>query len=200
LGKIILPSLVCLVLGSIPFALADEGVVPPLSVSRPFPSHGTVRMRLMSGDYSIRAASTDEIHVTGTAQNPSDSGRLKAEIRIQGTEATVVTDGPDNDAHFTIEVPRHSNLLIRLTAGDISITRIEGDLDVSSYAGDVNVEVSRASDYRLVDASVYAGDLNAPAFGTSKGGLFRSFRWTGSGTYKLHVHLGAGDLNLTQGE
>ena len=33
-------------------------------------------------------------------------------------------------------------------------------------------------------------------FGETKDGLFRSFEKTGTGHYRLHAHVGAGDLNL----
>jgi hypothetical protein len=39
--------------------------------------------------------------------------------------------------------------------------------------------------------------LNAPAFGVSKGGLFRSFqRESLGGRYRLHADVGAGDIVL----
>ena len=56
--------------------------------------------------------------------------------------------------------------------------------------------VGKADDYGHVDASVNAGDLDAEPFGVSKGGLFRSFDKHGSGKYRLHAHVGAGDLVL----
>jgi hypothetical protein len=157
-------------------------------------------MRLTGGDYSIRSASTDQIHVVGTVDYPGNSKSLGADIEIRNTEASITTHGPHTNTHFTIEVPRRCNLLIRLQAGDIRVERIEGDLDISSHAGDVNVEVLSISNYRSVDASVYAGDLNASAFGASTGGLFRSVHWSGSGVYKLRAHLGAGELNLESAE
>jgi hypothetical protein len=186
----------CAALVYAPLAFADDGPDAPLSVTRQFPSRGTIQMHLTGGDYSVRCAGADQIHVTATTDYPNNQKRLGADVEIRGTQASITTTGPHNNTHFTIEVPCQSNLLIRLQAGDIQVERIEGDLDIASHAGDVNVEVPRASDYRSVDASVYAGDLNAPAFGASTGGLFRSLHWTGSGVYKLRAHLGAGDLNL----
>lgn len=190
----------CTALGCAPFTFADDGPDAPLTITRQFPSHGTIQMQLTGGDYSIRSAATDQIHIIGTADYPGNQKRLRAEVEVRGTEATITTNGPHNNTHFTIEVPRHSNLLIRLQAGDIQIERIEGDLDITSHAGDVNIKVPRASDYHSVDASVYAGDLNAPAFGASTGGLFRFVHWSGSGVYKLRAHLGAGELNLESAE
>ena len=117
-------------------------------------------MNLAGGDYSICAAATDEIRVIGEAEYPADPARLEADIVIRGSQAAITTRGPHMDTHFTIAVPRHSNLLIRLEAGSIQIERVEGDLDINSHAGGVHLRVPRASDYRSVNASVYAGDLN----------------------------------------
>ncbi len=200
MGKTTPAFLLYALLASVPFTMADDGPTTPLSISRQFPSHGTIHMNLTGGDYSICAAATDEIHVMATAEYPADPGRLQADIVIRGSQATIVTGGPHINTHFTIAVPRRSNLLIRLEAGTIQIEKIEGNLDVNNHAGDVYVRLARASDYRSVDASVYAGDLNAPAFGTSKSGMFRSIHWTGSGAYRLRAHLGAGELNLEAAE
>ncbi len=195
--KNIAPGLLLYIaLGITGVAFADDGPTPPLSTTRQFSAGGTIHMDLSAGDYSIRPASEEQIHVTGTCRNPEDETRLRAEIRIQRGEAKISTGGPHNNTHFTIEVPRHSNLVIRLSAGNLEIGKIDGDLDVSSHAGDVNIEVGPSTEYRQVEASVYAGDVTAPEFGESKSGLFRSVHWSGSGTHKINAHVGAGDLNL----
>jgi hypothetical protein len=48
----------------------------------------------------------------------------------------------------------------------------------------------------MVEASVTSGGLKAPPFGENHGGLFRSFEKSGNGKYRLHAHVGAGDLTL----
>ena len=83
-----------------------------------------------------------------------------------------------------------------LTAGDLTVDGIEGNKDIESHAGDLTIDVGRAEDYSHVDAALWAGDLEAPPFNVSKGGLFRSFDWKGGGAYTLHAHLKAGDLRL----
>ena len=196
--KAFLGLTLCVMLSCAVVFLADDGptLSSPLSAIRQFTSGGTIHMDLSAGDYSIRAANDEQIRVTGTCRDPDQQARMRADITIKNGVATVVTGGPHNNSHFTIEVPRRSNLVVRLSAGDLQIEKIEGDLDISSHAGDVNIEVGRASDYRSVTASVYAGDVNAPAFGDGKSGLFRSIRWSGPGTHKIYAHVGAGDLNL----
>lgn len=198
--KTVVGPLLFFAIGFASLALADDGPTPPLSTTRQFNSGGTIQMDLSAGDYSIHTGIGNQIHVTGTSQDPDAGPRMRADIRIQGTEAKIITGGPHNNSHFTIEVPERSNLIIRLSAGNLEIGKINGDLDVSSHAGDVNIEVGNKTDYRSVNASVYAGDVTAPAFGDSQSGLFRSLHWSGSGTHKIYAHVGAGDLNLQSGK
>jgi len=47
-----------------------------------------------------------------------------------------------------------------------------------------------------VDASVYAGEVDAEAFGDNNGGLFRSSSKTAEGPNHLHAHVGSGQLAL----
>jgi hypothetical protein len=87
-------------------------------------------------------------------------------------------------------------LFVRMPAGELTLEGISGDKDVEMHAGELTISVGNASDYSFVDASVYTGDLEGAPFGESHGGLFRSFHKTGNGRYKLHAHVGAGQLTL----
>jgi len=111
-----------------------------------------------------------------------------ADLRIFG--------GPKNNLEVTIEIPSSAMLFIRMSAGDLSVEGVSGDKDVELYAGDLTISVGDAADYGHVDASVLSGDLEAAPFHESHGGLFRSFEKHGAGKYRLHAHVGAGDLTL----
>ena len=116
---------------------------------------------------------------------------------MQASRATVRTETPWKDGPtIRIELPRRTNLIVRLTAGDLKISGIEGSKDVSARAGDVSIDVGPREQYRYVKASVTVGDLTADAFNVNQDGLFRSFEWTGKGQYELRAHLMAGDLKL----
>jgi hypothetical protein len=93
-------------------------------------------------------------------------------------------------------LPAHTDLDLRMTAGDLTIAGIEGNKDVRLRAGNLTIEVADAAQYGTVSASVTAGDLSASPFGVSKGGLFRSFTHAGRGRYDLKARLWAGDLRL----
>jgi hypothetical protein len=165
-------------------------------VDKPFPRAGTIKMRLAAGDYRIAGRPDERIRVGWRADRPEDAAHLKADAAIRGNSAVVATSGFRNGIHFTIEVPSRSDLEIDLTAGDLDVRGIEGSKRVESWAGDLSIDIGQPEQYRVVEASVRAGDLSAMPFKVSKGGLFRSFNWTGKGPYSLKVKLFAGDLTL----
>ena len=166
-----------------------------------FANGGTVRLMLASGDYTVRAGTSDRIFVSWKAENSRYTRDMK-NIRVKaaalaGNAATIRTEGPAKHARVTIEVPPKTNLYLRMRAGDVKIEGIEGDKDIHMTAGDLTIEVAPAA-YSSVHASVKVGDLKARPLGISKDGLGNSFRWSGAGKYKLDATLFAGDLTLSQ--
>jgi hypothetical protein len=161
-----------------------------------FVSGGRVKIKLESGEYKILPSTDNQLRVTWYGDSVERS-HVRVAIRTDDKAAEIVVkDTPQHDFHATIEIPPKTDLYLRLTAGDLSIAGITGSKDVESRAGDVRIDVGNPEDYSRVDASVTAGDLNAQPFRVSKGGLFRSFKWHGPGSYSLHAHLLAGDLTL----
>ena len=162
-----------------------------------FASGGRLRMYLRSGDFHIVGNDDNKItvRVTGRSVYKADDVRVRLEGSERAAELTV-SGGPKNDLEVTIEIPRKTGLFVRMTAGDLDFRNVVGDKDAELHAGDMTIEVGNPSDYSHVEASVYAGDLDASPFGETHGGLFRSFHRQGNGRYYLHAHIGAGDLTL----
>jgi hypothetical protein len=178
---------------------ASIGAQPPsngIPVDKPFPKAGTIRMSLAAGDYRISGRGEERIRVSWRADQREQGANIKATADIRGNTAVVTTGGFRNGVHFTIDVPARSDIEIELTAGDLEVRGIEGSKRVESWAGDVSIDVGQPDQYRSVEASVRAGDLRAEPFKISKGGLFRSFSWSGRGPYSLKAKLFAGDLTL----
>lgn len=165
-----------------------------------FVSGGDIRFDLSAGDYDIVAAHDSFIRVSWRSDHGEDANKVDVGFHIVGRTATISTKGPHNNMHYTIEAPKSSNLTVRLSAGDLHMAGIEGSKDVQIHAGDLRIAVGDPSHYGQVDLSVNAGDINASPFGGNKDGLFRSYHWTGKGSYRLHVHLGAGDINLVSSD
>jgi hypothetical protein len=162
-----------------------------------FVSGGQLRMHIRSGDLRVIGSSENKIRVNYSGKNAGKTSDVKVSLKTVGNSAELrVSGGPHNDFRIEIQVPKNSGLYLRMPAGDLEVDGLTGDKDVEIHAGDMTLGVGKADDYGHVDASVNAGDLDAEPFGVSKGGLFRSFDKHGSGKYRLHAHVGAGDLVL----
>ena len=167
---------------------------------RAFVQGGQIYMDLSAGGYSIAGTDDSRIRVKWTTEDPADMHEVQVSIGVDGKAARIDTDGPSNNFRVEIEVPKRSDLTIRLSAGEITVSGIEGHKDVSAWAGELKLGVGRAADYRSADASVTAGEIQAAAFDVTKEGLFRSFTKDGKGKYDLKVRLTAGKIVLSEDE
>ncbi len=194
--------LVTLLVSLAPAVFAPAQTAPtktptPSSLEREFVAGGKVVMRLAAGGYTIQSGPDHTIRVRWQTKKPEQLEGVKVDVQVKGSEARMRVRAPHNSGfEAVIELPGHTDLYVRLSAGDLQIRGIEGNMDVESHAGDIGIHVGSAAEYARVDASARAGDIEAPPFGASKGGLFRSFKWQGKGTYALHVHVGAGSITL----
>jgi hypothetical protein len=168
----------------------------PFEVDLPYDQKLTLDLR--SGDYRVVGSTAEKVSVRTTGDRAEKGREVSLTFKHMNNHAELkMTGGPiNNGPSIVIEVPKASNLYVRLPFGDLNIEGVSGDKDVEMHAGDLNIEVGNPADYGHVDASVNAGDLSAGPFGESKDGLFRSFEKSGTGRYRLHAHVGAGDLNL----
>ncbi len=138
----------------------------------------------------------DSIRVSYNAPDGNDSD-VKVRIKVEGERAGIKVSGcPRNNFHLNIEVPASSDLYARMFAGQMNVDNLSGNKDVELHFGQLTMEVGKAEDYRHVEASVMSGDLQASAFNVSKGGLFRSFDQDGPGKFRIHAHVGAGQIDL----
>lgn len=162
-------------------------------VETKFASGGRIRMDLCSSGIDVIGKEGGQLRVS------YDPGRgdVKIRMRVSGDRADLkVTDCPRSNFRVTIEVPRSSALYVRMFAGELNVKDVTGDKDVVLHFGQLTMDVGKPDSYSRVDASVNSGDLEASAFNISKGGLFRSFDRSGPGTYRVHAHVGAGQLEL----
>jgi hypothetical protein len=149
---------------------------------------------IRSGDIEVVGTARPTLRVTCRLRDGDSPASVKVSLAANHLR---VYGGPNRDVRFRIEVPDRTNLLIRATAGNMTISGITGDKDVELRAGDLTIHVGAPESYRVAEGSVMAGDLNASVFGAVKDGLFRSFRKdNNAGQYRLRAKLLAGDLTL----
>jgi hypothetical protein len=186
----VLVALVCVIAVSV--LQAQFGVNEKI-----FVSGGRIEMQLGGGSYTIRPASDTHIRVT----IGEDSGRARVALTTNATRATVsVTDTPSNNFQATIEVPKTSDLIVRLSGGNLVLSGITGNKDIDSVAGNAEISIGDPNQYASMEATVKAGDLNVGAFSGAKTedsfGLLHRASWSGKGKYTLRANLGAGNLVL----
>ena len=170
---------------------------PETSAQQKFISGGTIRLHLEAGGYTITPTDSESIVVTCGAHTEEQLRRVKVEIKATVASADVYVSGtPHNNFKATIEVPRHSNLWARLSAGELDVEDLEGDKNLEVLAGRIQIDIPHPELYGHRDASVTTGSIESSAFDVSKGGLFRSFEQQGPGKYRLHAQVMTGEIDL----
>jgi hypothetical protein len=166
------------------------------SLERGFVPNGRIVMDLAAGEYRIFGGQDDRIRLEWSVQDPDQLRRVRARADVNGTSATITTDGPKNHFKVAIQVPSRTDLRVWLTAGELKVENIQGNKDIESHAGEITIDVGRPEEYHHVEASIWAGEIHAAPYAVTKEGLFRSFDWKGQGPYRLHARLKAGELRL----
>lgn len=155
----------------------------------------TLKLQLSSGNYQIEPGVANKLVVISNVQQQS---RPRFGIDTSSSEASVRVDGP-KDYSAVIQVPKNSNLSVRLSGGRLRVDGINGDKDIESNAADVSIDVGRPENYRRVDASVDRGHIDAAPFRVAEAGFEQSFSRVGPGSYRLHAHVGTGEIRLYSG-
>lgn len=175
---------------------SDLDEVGKSPVEARFVSGGRVRMSLCPGAIEVTGVDDNRLRVSYTTRAKGEK-EVRVRIQVNGDQATIRVRGcPHNNFELRIEVPKTSDLYARMFAGEMNIDGIRGDKDVEIHAGQLTMEIGRPEENGHVDASVLTGDLEASAFDISKGGMFRSFDHHGPGKFRVHAHVGAGQLEL----
>jgi len=164
-----------------------------------FPSDGQIRMHIGLGRSKSREATKQKIQVHYSGKNADQRKNVRVSLKTSGDVGELnISGGPHNEFKIEVEIPKSCKLYLRIMAGEVEVTGIRGDKDVELSFGELTVEAN-PEDYAHVDASVYSGDLDAEPFAISKGGFVPIIREAGPGKYRLHAHVGAGELMLKQG-
>ena len=95
-----------------PAAQSGSESRPADSLETPFVANGRISMDLSAGGYRVSASQDDRIHLQWSVRNQSQLRRVEAYVEVDGSDATVVIDGPSNNFRAIIAVPERSDLTI----------------------------------------------------------------------------------------
>lgn len=172
------------------------------TVSHPLQSRAVLIIDSRPAGLQIIGTDQDAIHVSCTAGNDETAEDVVIHFSPTANGGKLSIEGAhlqhgDNGLEVRIEVPRRTNLSVRMLAGQVTVEEVKGDKDISLEAGQITISSIHDGDYRSVDASVSIGEVQARAFGTDKGGFFRSFSKSySSGDYRLQAHVITGQIEL----
>jgi len=182
-------------------ALADErGVIEEKGRDRfetEFAPGGRLQLEVRSGDVRISGRDSNKISVHYEGRNGNDIGEVEVRCKKLGSDAELrISGGPRTEFQIRIEVPRETELRVRMPFGALEIERVRGSKDVEIHADQLTMQIGDPKDYAQIEASVTTGALESDVLGISKGGLFRSYKKDGPGRYKLSAHVGSGEIDL----
>jgi len=161
------------------------------------PANTPLRLHVRSGEILIVGTDDHKMTVDLAGKNVDKIQDVKGRFLVAKNVAEFhLTGGPKNELQIIIHVPRNLDLTARISAGEVSVQDVEGNKDLELGAGQLTVGVNRPQDYGQVDMSVNIGQVDAEIFGDSKGGLFRSISKDAGGKYRLHAHVGTGQLSV----
>lgn len=160
-------------------------------VEAKFQPAGRIRMELCPGGIELIGTDDPMLRVSYL------SGYARVRMDVMGDHADLrLSSCPHSNFRARIELPKSAVLYVRMFAGQLDVNNVTGDKDVELSFGQLNIDTGRSQDYASVDASINSGAIDASPFDVHKGGLFRSFDQTGPGRYRLHAHVGAGQIDL----
>ena len=171
-------------------------------LSRPLQSRAVLIIDSRPAGLQIVGTDGEAIHVSCTASNDETAEDIVIHFSPTANGGKLSIEGAhlqhgNNNLKVRIEVPRRTNLSVRMFAGEVRVEEVKGDKDIDLGAGQITISSIHDGDYRSVNASVAAGEVQARAFGAEKGGLFRSFsRQNSSGDYRLQAHVTTGQIEL----
>ncbi len=165
------------------------------------PMHSDTALTIDSRPAGLTIVGTDQqtIRVTCTAEGTENVRDVRVEFFAGSPGRLTIRGGTNHNGGVTvrIEVPHRTSVQVTMGAGEVTVQNLEGNKDVDLYAGQVTISSSHGWDYRIVDASVDIGEVNAQAFGADKGGFFRHFtRQNPNGEYRLYAHVATGEIDL----
>lgn len=198
----------CAIAGASLFAcslacFAETSVACDQTLTAPFQWRSALTIDSRPAGLEIVGTDEQTVRITCTSNDSDEDLRHNVILRFEPARngGKLSIEGPharhNGNLQIKIEVPRKTNLMVRMPAGQVKVEEVVGDKDIELYAGQITISSERAWNYRKINASVTIGDVRAAVYGADKGGFFRSFTKRNSdGEYYLFAHVTTGQVEL----
>ena len=165
------------------------------------PPAASLIFRLRGGDVHIRQG-TDPQHIivryTPDPKKPGEEKKVQVWYSVHGSQVQIEVKAPDSlSVDAEVEVPGPIALEVHMTAGDLSVEGVDGNKNLHLFAGDLKLDVRSLQDLGDAEVSVGIGDVSVPPVGKTHGWLGHTWKYKGSGPYRLYAHTSFGDTSLS---
>ena len=153
--KLIAPLL--LILALLHTAVGNAHAQRKISERRAVVPNGFIRIFAQQGQVSVAGWDKDSIYVTGTVVDPPGE-RFSIGVQKQGAKLGVWSE-EESDAkpsNITIYLPKRSQVWVKTSGASISVSSVDGGLDLFSVSGAITVSGTP----RQVYAETMAGEIN----------------------------------------
>jgi len=201
--------LVTAFLVAVPAAVALAGEYPVDHQSYPMPRDRRVHIDFPVGDLRVETTTGDKVEIELSAKC---HGGWDCEDRLRHIHVEADEDGgelrlsikgyPKTCANVSLKgvlrVPSDHGLGVEMGVGDLDISGVAGDLEVSLGVGDATIHTDeRAVGSVSVAAGVGDADVRTRAGHVRRHGFIgSSANWDGTGRSSINVRVGVGDANV----
>jgi hypothetical protein len=176
-------------------------------IAKEFASGGAVDFKVSSGDIRIvRNQVPGQIRLEIQLQTKGFDTSLAVQkwVRtfvVEGDHASISLQLPSSKTVglATLYLPEITSMTVDLHAGKLVVRGVKGNKNLHVGNGALTLREADSATYASVKAEVGLGQLVDGVFhGKESGMLGREMEVQGKGKYQLYMHLGAGDLQITQ--
>jgi DUF4097 and DUF4098 domain-containing protein YvlB len=136
----------------------------------PFAAGGTLKLRNFSGDTTITGTAGQEVVVHAVRRGTRERlDNIKLDIQAHGNTIEIEANKRNEDWHekndnvvetqFEIQVPFQTRLDIYAFSGALNVREVVGEIKAQTFSGNIDLDVSRASDIPDIEAETFSGDM-----------------------------------------
>ena len=147
-----------------PTAFADEDFEDKMTAS----PDGVVEIANVAGDIRVRGTDGDEVELAARLGDDVEELIFEREgdvivirVEVRNSSGWGWGGGNDGSARLDVRGPRTNDVRVEAVSSDVSVSGVDGRLDVESVSGDIEIE----SGATRLDLTTMSGDVNIDGSG-----------------------------------
>ena len=138
----------------------------------PFAAGGTLKLKNFSGDVQITGTAAAEVVVHAVRKATRERlDNIKLDMEATGSTIEIEANRRNPnwneknenvvETEFQIQVPFGTNLDLYAFSGALTVREVIGEIKAQTFSGNIDLDVSRASDAPRIEVETFSGDVTA---------------------------------------